>query len=164
MRFSKSRSGLPNAFFVSSYFRSPVNCQPSHWQRGSQSDFISMKLFSKQNKITRQKSLPNDENNINFERSPKIMSFQTSDNDREDTDDFPICFQIYFEFCKTKSNFHKTRFSQSQAVHLFYIVQSSNDVNRYIPGYIRVSWWTAGLSQMKRKTQQFPKISFSVAR
>ena len=34
----KSRSGLPNAFFFSSYIGPPVNCQPSHWRKGSSSD------------------------------------------------------------------------------------------------------------------------------
>ena len=34
-------------------------------------------------------------------------------------------------------------FAEIQTGHLFYFIQSSNDINRYIPGYLRVSWWTA---------------------
>ena len=63
-----------------------------------------------------------------------------------------------------KRCFTKMRFSQSRTVHLFYIVQSSNHINRYIPSYLRVAWWATGLSKTKRITKQIPKISFSVAR
>ena len=67
------------------------------------------------------------------------MSLQASENDREHIGKFTISFLIDFELSKEEIHFLQKRdFHKSQTVHLFYIVQSSNEVNRYIPGYLRV--------------------------
>ena len=70
----------------------------------------------------------------------------------------------FYKFWNVSIFFENMRLSERQTVHLFYILQSSNDMYRHIPGYLRVSWWTIRLSKTKRITKQFTEISFSVAR
>ena len=55
-------------------------------------------------------------------------------------------------------------FEKRQTAHLFYFIQFSNDINSYIPKYLRVSKKAARHSKTKRIRKQFAKFNFSVAR
>ena len=49
--------------------------------------------------------------------------------------------------------FTKMRFSKSRSRILFYFIKSSNRINRYIPRYPRMSWWTLRKCKIKRITK-----------
>ena len=55
------------------------------------------------------------------------------------------------------------RFPESRKGHLFYFIHSSNNINRFIPGYLRMSCWTLRLSKTKRITIKNSKMICSVA-
>ena len=54
----------------------------------------------------------------------------------------------------------KIKFWESETGHLFDVIQSWNDINRYILRYIRMSWWTTRLSKTKRIKTNLQKSVF----
>ena len=53
--------------------------------------------------------------------------------------------------------FSKMRFGTRRSGILFYFMQSSNNINRCIPRYLRVSSWTLRQLKMKRINRKFSK-------
>ena len=51
--------------------------------------------------------------------------------------------------------FTKMKCSESRTVQLLYFIRSSYDIVRYIPRYLRVSWWTLRPSMTKRISETF---------
>ena len=54
----------------------------------------------------------------------------------------------------------KLKKTVSKNEHLFDFIRSWDNNNRYIPGYLRASWWATRQSKTKRITKQFVKINF----
>ena len=56
------------------------------------------------------------------------------------------------------------KFSENRSGILFYLIQSSYDINLYNPRYLRVSWWTLRQFKMKRIPREISENDFSDAR
>ena len=127
-------------------------------RRVIQTDLEETKYFSEEIKISDNSTLLKIKKTI-------VRMFQGSINVQKTTDNITIRAMICFDFLKKKKTcFKRISFSESRTVQRFCSIQSSNDINRYSPRYLRVSASTLRQFQTKRIEEKIPKICFPVTR